>query len=141
MDSPFKAVWFPSIITEHDIKVFRGLYQIPDSVTLRVPGPDQFASRPRDNEVAFNEELFLLGARLPLQPYFAAHLHGFEIPPYQLNLNGWRTISGLYVIWVENKPPLTIEEIKYLFLIKKRGPSNMLGFIIYRPEQKMIYWS
>lgn len=40
------------------------------------------------NEVAFNEELFLLRARLPLQPYFATLFYGFRIPPYHLNLNG-----------------------------------------------------
>lgn len=45
-----------------------------------------FTSCPTGNEV--NEELFLLGARLSLQPYFAALIHGFKIPPYQLNLNG-----------------------------------------------------
>lgn len=65
-NSPFEANWFLSSVTEADLRVFWRLYQILDSVTLRVPEANKFSRHSKGNEVAFNEKLFLLGARLPL---------------------------------------------------------------------------
>lgn len=86
--------------------------------------------------MTFNEELFLLGAKLPLQPYFTVLFHGFEIPPYQLNLNGKRTNFRLYVIQaMAEQTPATIKEIKYLILFKK-GPKQHFEFYYLRARTK-----
>lgn len=58
-NSLFKADWFSSSITKTDLKVFSKLYEITNSVTLKVPKANEFSSHQRLNEVAFNEELFL----------------------------------------------------------------------------------
>lgn len=94
-NKPVKTYRFPCNIMQADVKVYRykKVFQILDIVTLKVNGP----SHPQGKEVAFNEELFFLGARLSPHPCFATLIFNFGFLSYQMNLNCWRIILGLYV--------------------------------------------
>ena len=60
--------------TEKDIKGLRKEYHIPDDITLRLLGEDEIASKLGHRETAIYMEIFRLGFRLPIQPYFARML-------------------------------------------------------------------
>ena len=57
--------------------------------------------------------------RLPFQPYFVHILGTLHLAPGQLNPNGWKVLSDLFVLWDrcgQSKP--TIDEVKYLYQLK-----------------------
>ncbi|CAL8174222.1 unnamed protein product [Prunus armeniaca] len=58
----------PDKITEREIAKFRAEYRIPDSVRMRIPGPTESLSKPKDGEVVFFTDVLVQGVRLPLQP-------------------------------------------------------------------------
>ncbi|XP_024046494.1 uncharacterized protein LOC112100864 [Citrus clementina] len=71
----------------------RNLYNIPNDVLLVVPGKGDVPSRPPRGYVTMHLESFKLGARLPLQRYFAKILG-----------ESWGLIGGL-----EDRPLLQVE--------------------------------
>ncbi|KAL9417504.1 hypothetical protein AB3S75_040477 [Citrus x aurantiifolia] len=57
--------------------------------------------------------------RCPLQPYFARILNELNLAPDQLNPNGWRVLSGLFILWdrcCQSEP--TVDEVKHLYQLK-----------------------
>ncbi|CAL8991636.1 unnamed protein product [Prunus brigantina] len=58
----------PNRITEREIAKYRAEYFIPDSVGIRIPGPKETLSRPKEGEVVFFTDVLQQGVRLPLQP-------------------------------------------------------------------------
>ena len=66
----------------------RSLYSIHDEVLLIIPGKDDVPNRPPRGYVTMHLESFKLGARLPLQPYFARILGGMHLTSGQLHPNG-----------------------------------------------------
>lgn len=56
--------------TSDDLKELRAKYHIPSSVHLRVPYEDERPEYPISKGVALHIDLFDLGLRLPLQPFF-----------------------------------------------------------------------
>ncbi|KAH9721958.1 protein NEN1 [Citrus sinensis] len=83
--------------TPTDLFKLRNLYNIPSEVLLVVPGKGDVPSRPLKEYVTMHLESFKLGARLPLQSYFAKILGGMHLAPvkhlYQLRSSpkeaGW----------------------------------------------------
>lgn len=49
----------PNKITEQEIAKYRAEYRIPDSVRMRIPGPTESLSKPKDGEVVFFTDVFL----------------------------------------------------------------------------------
>ena len=64
-------------------------------------------------------ESFKLGARLPLQRYFAKILGGMHLAPGQFYPNGWRVLSALHVLWERCglKEP-SLMEVKHLYQLR-----------------------
>ncbi|XP_024036833.1 uncharacterized protein LOC107176598 [Citrus sinensis] len=85
--------------TPTDLFKLRNLYNIPNEVLLVVPGKGDVPSRPPKGYVTMHLESFRLGARLPLQRYFAKILGGMHLAPGQLHPNGWRVLSAMFVLW------------------------------------------
>ncbi|XP_024036986.1 uncharacterized protein LOC112096966 [Citrus clementina] len=77
----------------------KNLYNIPEEVLLIVPGKCDVPSWPPPGYVTMHLESFKLGARLPLQRYFAKILGGMHLAPGQLHPNGWMVLSAMYVLW------------------------------------------
>ncbi|XP_052299621.1 uncharacterized protein LOC127903051 [Citrus sinensis] len=105
--------------TPTDLFKLRNLYNIPSEVLLVVPGKGDVLSRPPKWYVTMHLESFRLGARLPLQPYFAKILGGMHLAPSQLHPNGWRVLSAMFVLWERcgsEEPSLV--EVKDLYQLR-----------------------
>ncbi|XP_052299641.1 uncharacterized protein LOC127903057 [Citrus sinensis] len=105
--------------TQTDLFKLRNLYNIPVEVLLVVPGKGDIPSRPPRRYVTMHLESFRLGARLPLQRYFAKILGGMHLAPGQLHPNGWRVLSAIYVLWERcgsEEPSLV--EVKQLYQLR-----------------------
>ncbi|XP_052288781.1 uncharacterized protein LOC102620567 [Citrus sinensis] len=94
-------------------------YSIPGEIPLKVPGKKDAPNRPPRGYVTLFLESFKYGLRCPLQPYFARILNGLNLAPGQLNPNGWRVLSGLFILWdrcCQSEP--TVDEVKHLYQLK-----------------------
>ena len=67
--------------TPTDLLKLRTLYNIPEEILLVIPGKDDVPSRPPRGYVTMHLQSFKLGARLPLQRYFAKILGGMHLAP------------------------------------------------------------
>ncbi|XP_024039303.1 uncharacterized protein LOC127898862 [Citrus sinensis] len=107
--------------TQTDLFKLRNLYNIPEEVLLVVPGKGDVPSRPLWGYVTMHLESFRLGARLPLQHYFAKILGGMYLAPGQLHPNGWRVLSVMYVLWERcGSEELSLVEVKHLYQLRSR---------------------
>ncbi|KAL9409333.1 hypothetical protein AB3S75_047676 [Citrus x aurantiifolia] len=105
--------------TVDELTNLRVKYGIPDDVPLRILGKKDTSSRPPRGYVTMFLESFKLGLRCPLQPYFAQMLNGLNLALGQLNPNGWRVLSGLFILWdrcCQSEP--TVDEVKHLYQLK-----------------------
>ncbi|XP_052297235.1 uncharacterized protein LOC127902369 [Citrus sinensis] len=117
--------------TPTDLFKLRNLYNIPNEVLLVVPGKCDVPSRPPKEYVTMHLESFKLGARLPLQSYFARILGGMHLAPGQLHPNGWRVLSAMFVLWERcgsEEPSLV--ELKHLYQLRSSPKeAESWGFI------------
>ena len=94
-------------------------YSIPSEILLKIPGKNDTPSRPPRGYVTMFLESFKYGLRCPLQPYFAWIFNGLNLAPGQLNPNGWRVLSGLFILWdrcCQSEP--TVDKVKHLYQLK-----------------------
>ena len=114
------AIDYMSCTTTFDeLNDLRLRYSIPGEIPLRIPGKKDTPSRPPRGYVTLYLESFKYGLRCPLQPYFARILNGLNLAPGQLNPNGWRVLSGLFILWdrcCQSEP--TVDEVKHLYQLK-----------------------
>ncbi|XP_052291850.1 uncharacterized protein LOC127900693 [Citrus sinensis] len=105
--------------TPTDLFKLKNLYNIPSEVLLVVPGKGDVPSRPPKGYVTMHLESFRLGARLPLQPYFAKILGGMHLAPGQLHPNGWRVLSAMFVLWERcGSEERSLVEVKHLYQLR-----------------------
>ena len=103
--------------TEKEIEELRKEYLIPDHITLKLLGKDEVASKLGNRETAIYLEIFELGFRLPIQPYFARMLVRVGFSPSQLDPNGWKVLGGMYVVWAkQNRIEPCFKEFTHLYL-------------------------
>ncbi|KAL9444672.1 hypothetical protein AB3S75_017793 [Citrus x aurantiifolia] len=102
-----------------DLVELRAVYDIPDGIPLRIPRKKDTPNQPPRGFVTLFLESFKFGMRLSLQPYFAQMLSGLHLAPSQLNPNGWRVLSGLFILWdrcYQSEP--MVDEVKHLYQLK-----------------------
>ena len=118
--SQYYAIDFMTCMTTVDELVsLWARYVIPDDIPFKIPGKKDTPSRPPRGYVTLFLDSFKLGLRCPLQPYFARILNGLNLASGQLNLNGWRVLSCLFILWdrcCQSKP--TADEVKHLYQLK-----------------------
>lgn len=83
--------------TQKDLDKLREVCNILDDIHRTIPGEGDIPSRPPKECVTLYLECFRLSVRLPLQPYFIKVLGRIYLAHGQLNSNGWRVLSGLFV--------------------------------------------
>ncbi|KAL9434026.1 hypothetical protein AB3S75_028791 [Citrus x aurantiifolia] len=114
------AIDYMSCTTTFDeLDDLRLRYSIPGEIPLKITGKKDTPSRPPRGYVTLFLESFKYGLRCPLQPYFARILNGLNLAPGQLNPNGWRVLSGLFILWdrcCQSEP--TVDEVKHLYQLK-----------------------
>ncbi|KAL2532189.1 Uncharacterized protein Adt_05540 [Abeliophyllum distichum] len=105
-----------SRITAKELEDLQLSYNIPSSVTLRVPGPEERADNPPEGFVAIYESAMQQGLRLPMHPFFREVLKDWNLAPCQITPNGWGQMVTSYILWVfaeagENLTPREFESI------------------------------
>ncbi|CAL8133330.1 unnamed protein product [Prunus armeniaca] len=83
----------PNVMTEAEVAKIRALYNIPESVKMRIPGPLESLSNPR-GEVVFFMDVLKHGLRLPLRHFVHKILAAIGYAPGQFNPNFWITLLG-----------------------------------------------
>ncbi|XP_052290066.1 uncharacterized protein LOC107175547 [Citrus sinensis] len=107
------------VITPTDLFKLRNLYNIPEEVLLVVPGKGDVPSQPPKRYVTMHLESFRLGARLPLQRYFAKILGGMHLAP-----ESWGLVKDL-----EDQPLLQVETtlVNVSTCQDLLSPTNLVG--------------
>ncbi|KAL2480674.1 Plus3 domain-containing protein [Abeliophyllum distichum] len=105
-----------SRITAEELEDLRLSYDIPTSVTLRAPGPEERADDPPEGFVAIYEPTMQQGLHLPMHPFFRGVLRDWNLAPCQITPNGWAQMVASYLLWVlteaeENLIPRKFESI------------------------------
>lgn len=102
--------------TTDDLRELLNIYKIPDDINLRIPEKNDTSSRPPRGYVTLFSKSFKLRTRLPLQPYFMKMLGRLHLAMGQLNPNGWRILSGLFILWNRcGQSEYTIVEVKHMY--------------------------
>ena len=76
-----------SIVDVEGLEKYRRRYQIPDSVVLWIPDPDERACSSKYGDVAFYEADFRAGFRFPMQPFMKEFLDRLNLSSGQLAPN------------------------------------------------------
>ncbi|KAH9768815.1 Integrase catalytic domain-containing protein [Citrus sinensis] len=103
-----------------DLEQIRGKYNISPSVQLRVPHVDERPECLKPDGIALHIDLFDLELRLPLQPFYMRLFSYLGVALGQLSLPGWRTLTGLHVLWLEVlRRDISMRELRGLYQFKK----------------------
>ncbi|KAL2490679.1 Uncharacterized protein Adt_26307 [Abeliophyllum distichum] len=95
----WKCRFFPSEVSEGQLREWHQMYRIPDDIEFVVPGPDDRADDPSLGTVTLNQAVLVAGLRLPFPRVVRKFLREWGIAPTQLCPNGWRILIGLLVLW------------------------------------------
>jgi hypothetical protein len=134
---PFVALDTRSSITSDELLYLRSKYQIPDSVTLRVPSAGERACSSSRDEICLYQHAFEAGLRLPFPRIVREILNYFSLAPSQPVPNAWRHLVGSAALWAASsnkKTPLTLNTFCYLFQLKK-SPSAV-GWWYFSPRDR-----
>ncbi|KAL2531495.1 Plus3 domain-containing protein [Abeliophyllum distichum] len=118
----WKCRFFPSEVSEGQLREWHQIYRVPDDVEFVVPGPDDRADDPPLGAVALNQAILAAGLRLPFPWVVRKFLREWRIAPTQLYPNGWRILIGLLVLWDQlgfSRP--TIGDFHSLYSFKSDG--------------------
>ncbi|KAL2532548.1 Plus3 domain-containing protein [Abeliophyllum distichum] len=95
----WKCRFFPSEVSEGQLREWHQTYRVPDDIEFVVPGPDDRADDPPLGTVALNQAILAAGLRLPFPRVVRKFLQEWGIAPTQLCPNGWGILIGLLVLW------------------------------------------
>ncbi|CAL2247792.1 unnamed protein product [Prunus armeniaca] len=120
----------PNKITEREIAKYRAEYRIPDSVRMRIPGPIESLSKPKDGEVVFFTDVLVQGFRLPLQPAIQRILAQIGYAPGQFNPNFWVTLMGVITAFrMAGERYPSYEQVSHLYSITKSKCADHGGWV------------
>ncbi|CAL8149631.1 unnamed protein product [Prunus armeniaca] len=107
-------------ITDREIAKFRAEYRIPNSVRMRIPGPTESLSTPKDGEVVFFTDVLVQGVWLPLQPAIQRILAQIGYAPGQFNPNFWVALMGVITAFgMAGEGSPSYEQFSHLYNITK----------------------
>ncbi|KAL2481217.1 Plus3 domain-containing protein [Abeliophyllum distichum] len=118
----WKCRFFPSEVSEGQLREWHQIYGVPDDVEFVVPGPGDRADDPPLGAVALNQAILAAGLRLPFPWVVRKFLREWGVAPTQLCPNGWRILIGLLVLWDQlgfSRP--TIGDFHSLYSFKSDG--------------------
>ncbi|CAL8990926.1 unnamed protein product [Prunus brigantina] len=120
----------PNRITERETAKYHAEYFIPDSVGIRIPGPKETLSRPKEGEVVFFTDVLQQGVRLPLQPAVQKILAQIDYAPNQFNPNFWVALMGVVTAFGmagEGEP--SYEQFSHMYSITKSKCADHGGWV------------
>ncbi|KAL2498157.1 Uncharacterized protein Adt_23707 [Abeliophyllum distichum] len=95
----WKCKFFPSEVTEKQLRDWHQAYRVPNDIEFVVPGPNDRADYPPLGCVALNQAVLAAGLRLPFPRIVRKFLREWGIAPTQLCPNGWRIMIGFFILW------------------------------------------
>ncbi|CAL9020830.1 unnamed protein product, partial [Prunus brigantina] len=119
----------PNVMTVADLAKIRALYNIPDSMKMRIPEPLESLSSPK-GEVVFFTDVFKHGLRLPLRHSVQKVLAAIGDAPGQFNPNFWITLLGTitaFGIAGEGEP--SYEQFAHLYSVTRAKSADQGGWV------------
>ncbi|KAK0581913.1 hypothetical protein LWI29_019486 [Acer saccharum] len=110
-----------NVVGEDELRKYKSRFDLPDSVTLMLPG-DRAVWNPPENTVAIYGAMLSCGVTLPLQPFIARFLAEAQIAPAQLAPNSYRILMCLCLMWkLKGYEPPTPREIRHFYTLRQVG--------------------
>ncbi|KAK0582276.1 hypothetical protein LWI29_023682 [Acer saccharum] len=137
LDSPCSFDTEVNVVGEDELHKYKSRFDIPDSVTLMLPG-DRAAWNPPENAVAIYGAMLSCGVTLPLQPFIARFLVEAQIAPAQLAPNSYRILMCLCLMWkLKGYGPPTPREIRHFYTLRQAGNGGTY-FLLSSPVENWI---
>ncbi|KAK0584270.1 hypothetical protein LWI29_010307 [Acer saccharum] len=126
-----------NVVGEGELRKYKSRFDIPDSVTLVLPG-DRAVWNPPENAVAIYGAMLSCGVTLPLQPFIARFLAEAQIAPAQLAPNSYRILMCLCLMWkLKGYGPPTPREIRHFYTLRQAGNGGTY-FLLSSPVENWI---
>ncbi|KAK0600499.1 hypothetical protein LWI29_015539 [Acer saccharum] len=126
-----------NVVGEGELHKYKSRFDIPDSVTLMLPG-DRAVWNPLENAVAIYGAMLSCGVTLPLQPFIARFLVEAQIAPAQLAPNSYRILMCLCLMWkLKDYGPPTPREIRHFYTLRQAGNGGTY-FLLSSPVENWI---
>ncbi|KAK0575837.1 hypothetical protein LWI29_007971 [Acer saccharum] len=126
-----------NVVGEGELHKYKSRFDIPDSVTLMLPG-DRAVWNPPENAVAIYGAMLSCGVTLPLQPFIARFLTEAQIAPAQLAPNSYRILMCLCLMWkLKGYGPPTPREIRHFYTLRQAGNGGTY-FLLSSPVENWI---
>ncbi|KAK0571468.1 hypothetical protein LWI29_016523 [Acer saccharum] len=137
LDRPCSFDTEVNVVGEEELRKYRSRFEIPDSVTLMLPG-DRAVWNPLENAVAIYGAMLSCGVTLPLQPFITRFLTEAQITPAQLALNSYRILMCLCLMWMlKGYGPPTPREIHHFYTLRQAGNGGTY-FLLSSPVENWI---
>ncbi|KAK0587791.1 hypothetical protein LWI29_029060 [Acer saccharum] len=126
-----------NVVGEDELRKYKSRFDLPDSVTLMLPG-DRAVWNPPKNAVAIYGAMLSCGVTLPLQPFIARFLTEAQIAPAQLAPNSYRILMCLCLMWkLKGYGPPTPREIRHFYTLRQAGNGGTY-FLLSSPVENWI---
>ncbi|KAK0584976.1 hypothetical protein LWI29_021609 [Acer saccharum] len=126
-----------NVVGEGELRKYKSRFDIPDSVTLVLPG-DRAVWNPPENAVAIYGAMLSCGVTLPLQPFIARFLAEAQIAPAQLAPNSYGILMCLCLMWkLKGYGPPTPREIRHFYTLRQAGNGGTY-FLLSSPVENWI---
>ncbi|KAM6569790.1 hypothetical protein CsatB_017775 [Cannabis sativa] len=135
LNEPFSCEDLVSRVAKSDFTTFVRLNLL--RLAFQRPKPSQRAHLPFTNpaiipteDVVVSIPILRCGVSVPFHPFVAAILRRYDVSPFQLTPNSYRTVLAFYAMYMEyaHRAP-SVEEFSYFYDIKSVGLHN--GFYCF----------
>ncbi|XP_060961147.1 uncharacterized protein LOC133031659 [Cannabis sativa] len=135
LNEPFSCEDSVSRVVKSDFTTFVRLNLL--RLAFQSPKPSQRAHLPFTNpaiipteDVVISIPILRCGVTVPFHPFVAAILRRYDVSPFQLTPNSYRTVLAFYAMYMEyaHRAP-SVEEFSYFYDIKSVGLHN--GFFCF----------
>ncbi|KAM6567287.1 hypothetical protein CsatA_026415 [Cannabis sativa] len=135
LNEPFSCEDLVSRVAKSDFTTFVRLNLL--RLAFQRPKPSQRAHLPFTNpaiipteDVVISIPILRCGVSVPFHPFVAAILRRYDVSPFQLTPNSYRTVLAFYAMYMEyaHRAP-SVEEFSYFYDIKSVGLHN--GFYCF----------
>ncbi|KAK0577469.1 hypothetical protein LWI29_033344 [Acer saccharum] len=126
-----------NVVGEDELRKYKSRFDLPDSVTLMLPG-DWAVWNPPENTVAIYGAMLNCGVTLPLQPFIARFLAEAQIAPAKLAPNSYRILMCLCLMWkLKGYGPPTPHEIRHFYTLRQARNGGTY-FLLSSPVENWI---
>lgn len=98
---------------------------------LKVSRPSDKIVNCEPNRFPYSYEHYKTGATLPLHPFVVEVLSYYDLTPFQLTVNSYKVILGMYDLFkILGFPNLNARGFGYYYQLKQKSKNNHLFFVL-----------